>query len=247
MFSFFFNKKTPQHLDFSCLGVDMHSHLIPGIDDGAKTLDDTVEMVRHLQSLGYQKIYTTPHIYNDYYPNEASTIQKGLAEVRERLHTEGVAIEIGAAAEYFMDEHYASLLDQGALLTLPNNHVLLEMSFYGAPPLLDTYIFRTQTKGYKPIIAHPERYLFYENNFKGYEKLKAAGCLFQMNILSLVGYYNPQVQRNAQKLLKAGMIDLLGTDMHHMRHGKALAHSLTQKDLIKILDKHSFLNVSLFL
>jgi protein-tyrosine phosphatase len=108
MFSFF-RKKTPI-LNFSGIGVDMHSHLIPGIDDGAKTVADSLALIQGLQALGFKKIITTPHIYNEHYPNTKDGILRGLAELKTALQEAQIDMTIEASAEYFMDSHFENLI-----------------------------------------------------------------------------------------------------------------------------------------
>lgn len=246
MFTFFSaKKKNIIDATLSVLGVDMHSHVLPGIDDGAKNLEESIERIQNLYDLGFSEIITTPHTYKEFYPNTSAIITERLRYLNSELEKRDIK-PISAASEYFMDEHFETLLNNKDLLTLDGKHVLVEMSFFGAPPKLNQYIFEMQTKGYIPVLAHPERYSFYEGNLKKYEELKDLGCLFQMNLLSYTGYYSPEVQADAKKLVKAGMIDLLGTDMHHARHAKTLEHELkTNSDLKKLLEK-DFRNNQLF-
>ena len=222
-------------MDFSAVGVDIHSHLIPGIDDGAKTPEEALILIKKLQELGFKEIITTPHTYSDYYPNTSAAILNGLENLRSILKENNIDIPLKAASEYFLDDHFESLLNANDILTFDGKHVLVEMSFFAAPPKLFQYLFKIQTKGYKPVLAHPERYSFYEGDLKKFEALKEAGCLFQINALSVSGYYGPLVQRDAQKLIKAGMIDLIGTDMHHERHAEMLKKALHSADMQKLL------------
>ena len=164
MFSFFFKKKIKVDAKFLGIDVDMHSHLIPGIDDGAKTLEDSIGLIRGLQDLGFKKIITTPHIYKEHYPNTKAGILRGLEELKKGLIDANIDIAIEASAEYFMDDHFESLIDKNEILPLngkDGKYVLVEMSFFGMPPKLEDYLFKIQLKGYTPILAHPERYLFY--------------------------------------------------------------------------------------
>jgi protein-tyrosine phosphatase len=237
VFDFFFKKKKKERFDFSALGIDMHSHLIPGIDDGAQTIEDSVSLVKGLVELGYQKIITTPHVYSEHYPNTKETILRGAENLRIALKEAGIHVPVEAAAEYFMDDDYERTLKQNEIIPIRNKYVLVEMSFFGEPPNLDNYLFRTQTKGFQPILAHPERYLFYKGNLESYEALKEKGCLFQVNILSLTGYYGLNVAQTAQKLLKKGWVDFLGTDMHHANHLQLLKEMELNGDVLKLIEK----------
>ncbi|MEQ8703237.1 MAG: CpsB/CapC family capsule biosynthesis tyrosine phosphatase [Phaeodactylibacter sp.] len=243
MFNLF--KKTPPLGNFAFLGTDMHAHLLPGIDDGAKDIEDSLSLITQLQQMGYRHLITTPHIMADLYPNTPSIIRGKLEEVRKAIAAAGIDITIDAAAEYLMDEGFEPLLEEGELLTLPGNRVLVEMSFISAPPKLEQYLFRLQTKGYRPLLAHPERYLFFHDNFKKYHELKERGCEFQLNTLSLTGYYGKPTRENAVALLKAGLIDYLGTDLHHDRHADHLRAALESSSIAKLLTSNTFKNQQL--
>ena len=231
-------RKHPQVSSFSGLQLDLHSHLLPGIDDGAKDLGHSLALIRRLQGMGFTRLFTTPHIMADMYPNTPEIIREKLAEVRAAMQEVGLNIPIDAAAEYLMDEGFGEKIKAGTLLTLPGNRVLVEMSFVSAPPNLMQYIFQLQTKGYKVLLAHPERYLFFREDFKKYQELKDRGVEFQLNLLSLVGYYGKPIQDNATALLKAGMIDYLGTDLHHERHADNLERLLADRKLNRLLGKY---------
>lgn len=240
MFNLF--KKTPPLGNYAFLGTDMHSHLLPGIDDGAKDLDDSLSLITQLRDMGYRHLITTPHIMADLYPNTPGIIREKLEEVRAAVKAAGINITIDAAAEYLMDEGFESLLEQGDLLTLPGKRVLVEMSFISAPPKLEQYLFRLQTKGFRPLLAHPERYLFFRDDFKKYAELRERGCEFQLNLLSLTGYYGKPTRENAVALLKADMIDYLGTDLHHNRHADNLNAALEDQKIAKLLNGRPFKN-----
>ena len=245
MFSIF-KKSSPKLIsDFAHLQVDIHSHLIPGIDDGADSMETSLALIQRLYALGYKKLITTPHIMSDMYPNTRADILEGLEQVRKAVKKAGIPIEIDAAAEYYMDEHFEAIIRSEDMLTLPGNRVLVEMSFVSEPPNLFHYIFKMQTKGYKPILAHPERYIFLKKNFNQYHRLKEYGCEFQLNILSLTGYYGKPTQELALKLLKNRMIDYLGTDLHHERHAARLEQVFQDKNTLYALADHEFANASL--
>ena len=167
----------------------------------------------------------------DVYPNSSNTIKSKLEEVRTELKNQGLDdVNISAAAEYMMDEQFSELLDKGDILTLKDNFILVEMSYFSAPINIYDVLFEIQLKGYKPILAHPERYNFYHNDFESYYKLKKAGCLFQLNFLSLTEQYGRNVRQISQKLLKLDMYDFVGTDTHHSRHLNLLENISTEKN-----------------
>lgn len=215
--------------------VDIHSHLLPGIDDGAKNLDDSISLITTMYSYGIRNFITTPHVLGDVYPNSSEVILEKLEEVKKALLERGYDdISINAAAEYMMDEQFVERLEKGDILTLKDNMILVEMSYFNAPINLYDILFEIQLKGYKPILAHPERYNFYHNNFENYYKLKKAGCLFQLNLLSLTEQYGTSVKKTGEKLIKENLYDFVGTDTHHKNHLRLLEKIGTKKIKSKI-------------
>ena len=230
---FFFKKKEiPLNEFFPQDFVDIHSHLLPGIDDGSKNLDNSIDLIKKMSSYGIKNFITTPHVLGDVYPNSSSTIKSKLKEVREELKKRSISdVSIRAAAEYMMDEQFSILLEKNDILTLKDNYILVEMSFFNAPLNLYDILFEIQLKGYKPILAHPERYNFYHNDFDSFYKLKKAGCLFQLNLLSLTEQYGKHVQKISNQLLKKNLYDFVGTDTHHNNHLELLKKIGTKKNL----------------
>ena len=247
MFSIF-NKKKRARLDLSGLVADMHSHLLPGIDDGSPDTETSLQLISGLQELGYRKFITTPHILWDMYKNDANTIDAAYNELQEAAQEQNnTAVPIKAAAEYFLDEHFDELLQNNVpLLTIHQNWVLVEFSFVTTPLNFKDKLFNMQMKGYQPVLAHPERYLYFMSDRKWYDELKDAGCLFQLNILSLTGYYGKASLQLAQYLIGKRYINLLGTDCHHFRHLNTLrnAHNIMEP-VSSLLDSGQLLNPSL--
>ena len=245
MFSLF-RKSASEDVDYSGLVCDMHSHLIPGIDDGAKDMEDSIRLIRGLADLGYRKLITTPHILADFYPNTPETIGQGLRAVQAELARQNIDVELHAAAEYLMDDHFIHLLQSGnPLLTLKDKLVLVELSFAVPAINLKEIIFEVQLKGYQPVLAHPERYLYFGADKTWYDRLKDAGCLFQLNLLSIKGYYGKGSQELAHYLIKKKYIDLLGTDLHHEKHLANLHSSRIGDAVKKLLDTGLIRNPSL--
>ncbi|MFC5412182.1 tyrosine-protein phosphatase [Larkinella bovis] len=245
MFSFF--KRRPEKTfftDYGFLGVDIHSHLIPGIDDGVPDLETALTCLRSFQELGYKKVVTTPHVLRDYYPNSSDTIRQGLETLRRAVAETDLTIQVEAAAEYLIDDHFVTLLKSKDLLTFGANYVLVELSFANAPLNLEDIIFQIQTNGYKPILAHPERYSYLKDHMERFGKLKDKGCLFQLNLLSLAGQYGGRVQQFARQLLDESLIDFVGSDLHRPRDAEKLTQLLQSKELAG-LASHTFLNSTL--
>lgn len=214
--------------------VDIHSHLIPGIDDGAKTFEDTLRLTKALQSFGTSQCITTPHIIQHLWDNTYKKIKTNEEVTGIALKKNKVSIPFRAAAEYMMDEQFVKLFQSESLLTLKDKYVLVEMSYINPPIQLYNILFDLQVAGYIPVLAHPERYTFYHNNFEEYNKLKRAGCLFQLNLLSVVGYYGDGITKIAEKLLQKGMYSFVGSDVHHDNHIAAFGQKVKLKDLAPI-------------
>jgi len=215
-----FSKK--QYLIDHLEGItDIHNHILPGIDDGAQNIEDSIGLLEKFRDLGIKKFIATPHIMNDYYPNTPETINNSLSLLRKGINdNENLKnTEIRFAAEYMMDQNFLDLLKSEKLLTLKENLVLVEMSYFQAPINLNEILFKLQTNGYKPVLAHPERYAFYHSkDLSKYEELKNRGCLFQLNTLSLTPHYGSNMQKTAYELLENGMIDFIGSDTHRIQH-----------------------------
>lgn len=229
--------------NFSFLGTDMHSHFVPGIDDGAQTVEDSIALIQRMQQMGYSQIVTTPHIKVDHYPNTPFTINTALDELKQEMAARGINMPIRAAAEYYLDDYFVQLLNSDEpLLTVWGNEVLVEISFMFEPLQLSEVLFSLQAKGYTPIMAHPERYLYYHQDFDKYEELKNRGCYLQLNINSLTGYYGKPVKQVAEKLLDLGWYDYCGSDMHHIKHADVLQSIADREEMIAKLQSKPFRN-----
>ncbi len=229
--------------DFSLLKTDMHSHLLPGIDDGSPDMETSLQLIRGMAALGFTKLITTPHIMWDMYKNTRQIIENKLEQLRAAVKEEGLAVEIEAAAEYFLDDHVSGLLKNNEpLLTISRRMVLCEFSLAQPPLSLKDILFEMQMQGYQPVIAHPERYIYLERNKEFYEDLKDIGCLFQLNLLSLSNYYGKSVHELSGYLIKKGYYELAGTDLHHVRHLDALQNGDLNNALKKLFDSGRILN-----
>lgn len=212
-----FKKKKVVSAPFA-LHTDVHSHLLPALDDGVQTFEQAEEMVRYFQRLGYTKIITTPHVISDTYRNTSAAIQEKREALQQHLQRKGISITLEAAAEYYLDEQLMEKLEKEQLLTFGSGYLLFETNFLAEPLNLRTFIFLATTKGYKPVLAHPERYLYLQQNFERMEDLLNRGVLFQVNISSITGYYSHAAKLTAQKLIDRGWVHFLGSDGHHLQH-----------------------------
>lgn len=232
-------------LDLGLLHTDIHSHLIPGIDDGSKSMEESIHLIREMVGLGYKKLITTPHIMNDYYKNNPEIILGGLDKIRNQLVIENIDIEIEAASEYMLDDGFEAKLKSGKLLTFGDNYVLVEMSYIAEFPNLSAILFELQMEGYKVVLAHPERYNYWHNSFDKYQELTDRNVYLQMNINSLTGWYSESSKQIAEKLLAENMISFLGSDLHNENYLNELKNSRLQPILESALRNSKILNSSL--
>jgi protein-tyrosine phosphatase len=228
--------------DFSLLGTDIHSHLIPGIDDGSPSMEESLQLIKGMVALGYDKLITTPHVMSDYYKNTTEGILSGLANLKKCADAEQLNAEIQAAAEYYMDYEFIGKLAKHDLLTFGSNYLLVECSFIEPLRNLEEVIFEIQVNGYRPVLAHPERYQFWHNNLKYLHQLKDRDVLFQLNILSLTGLYSREVELVANYLVDNKMFEFIGTDLHHTKHLEFLQQLKFNESLDNKLKKLKVLN-----
>lgn len=244
--SLFSPKKKVRIESLESIAVDMHSHLLPGIDDGVKTIEDALIIVRKMKALGYKKIITTPHIMSGGYDNSANNILPLRDLLIEAVNKEGIEIKIEAAAEYYLDGHFEKLIKEENLLTFGDNHVLFELSYMHRPRGMEDIIFNLNSANYKPILAHPERYPFLADaKLEKLRSVKDIGVYFQLNLFSLVGAYGKQSQDIAYKLIDAEMVDFIGSDIHNSFQIPLLEMCLENEYLEKLISSSNLLNSKL--
>lgn len=216
--------------------TDIHCHILPGIDDGAKNIDVSLAMLNLYKELGFISIIGTPHMMEDYYNLDSEKIKNALNLLQNNDSYSSVGLKVKSAAEHLMDQQFSRMSHEKTLLPLAGNKVLIETGFISEPMQFKEMLFEMMNEGYNPILAHPERYL-YIKSLKKYVSIKERGCSFQLNILSLSGNYGSNVQKNAEQLLLNGMIDYVATDAHHERHLKQLKELKINKKFIPSLEK----------
>jgi len=213
----------------------MHSHLIPGIDDGVKTPQEAFDVIEQLMELGYRKLITTPHIMKDYFGNTAESVRTSYENFLPLLRERQYDLSFECAAEYYLDDElFASAARKEPLLTFGDKYFLFETNVISEPLHLKEFIFSITLQGYKPILAHPERYQYM--TLEKAEDLRNRGVLLQLNLLSLIGHYGPPIQRLAEKLINKGQVDLLGTDCHNLDHSRLLQDVFRSRAYRKALD-----------
>jgi len=240
MFSFF--RKKEKEVCAPQLKVDLHSHLIPGIDDGSQSMEESLKLLRGMVSLGYQKVITTPHIMSDAYRNTPEIIREGAANLRSSAADAGIEIEIDAAAEYYLDDGFYTLLQKGELMTVQGKYLLFETSYISKPLQTEEMIFEMTSAGYTPVMAHPERYRYIKEPLKEYRRFKELGVRFQVNINSFGGHYGKGAQILADFLSREGMIDYLGSDIHHQKHVEGIRKVFLSAAYSRIYRENTILN-----
>lgn len=240
---FFFNRsRKASYRDFSAIAVDMHSHLIPGVDDGAKDVADSVHLISGLKDLGFSDLITTPHTLQDIHPNTQETLTAGFSLLTGKLP---IGINLRVSSEYYLDEQFGEQRKNNALLPLPGNRLLVEFSQISRPHDLEQQIFEISLQGYQIILAHPERYLFFHKQFDYFTRLKEMGVELQVNALSLTEHYGKHIKVIAEKLIEKDMIDFMGTDLHHVKHLEALKQVPLSKHFTRLVDSGLLKNQSL--
>lgn len=233
MLSFF---KPASKKDLPPITIDIHSHLLPGIDDGVKTFEESWQIIQRFEDLGYRKLITTPHVMNDFYRNTTLGIQNKRDELIAFMNGKNSSIQIEAAAEYYLDESLIQSVDnQEKLLTFGQQYLLFETNFLTEPYQLKDFIFKATTQRYKPVFAHPERYEYLNKNFDKLEDLRNRGVLFQLNILSLVGFYSSPIQKMAEHMIDKGWIDFIGSDCHNEQYSNLIEKAQRTKYFKKAL------------
>lgn len=240
-----FRKKKSESVDLSEIKTDIHSHLIPGIDDGSHSIEESIAIIKELKELKLEKIITTPHI-NYYYPNNTTElILSGLKKLIKALVEANISIDIEAAAEYMIDDGFEERFLKKDLLTFGDKYLLVELSSHFPPLNLIPLLFKMQIEGYKIILAHPERYTYWHESFNMLEDLKNRGIFFQINLISLTGAYSHQIKKMTEKLIDNNMVDFVGTDLHHLTHIELIKESLNEKHFVRLTNKTQLLNKTL--
>lgn len=234
----------PINLDL--IKVDMHAHLLPGIDDGSTSMENSMELISGLKDLGYQKVMATPHVMYDFYKNPTDKILSGLDEVRNSLAANNIDIEIEASAEYYFDEELKERLSKKDILGFgKENYLLFEFSYFNEHQGVKEVLTEMFEKGYTPLLAHPERYPYFVEELHKYNELKEMGLKFQLNLLSLTGHYGESAIHGANYLIDNGFIDFIGTDTHRMSHIEGLKKALKTERLHDLINSGNILNHSL--
>ena len=244
-FHLFKKNDTPRPI-FAPLGTDMHCHLIPAVDDGSKCTQESIECLQTLKAVGYNKVIITPHFQHPRFPNDEDDIIQRYEQLCHAADDAGIEIEMGGiAGEYRIDSGFKPRMENPRFLKVAGKYVLVEFSLHQQMPGCDEMIFDMQMNGYEIILAHPERYPYLNIDGSRIEQLLNQGVLFQVNILSLGGFYGDEAQHRAFAMIDRGWISFLGTDTHNTLYCQALRDITHMRKVEKLLEKHEFMNKTL--
>lgn len=236
LFNFFKRKEKPepQKLFYT---TDIHSHVLPGIDDGSPNTDVSIALLEAMKSWGIDSIVATPHIAEDSFENTPQSIKKAYDKLSVRMLDMAMDMNVKFSAEYRIDNRFRKMFEDDELIIMPNNYLLIENSFVQPPIDLKNIIYELQLRDLKPILAHPERYGYYQRKKEIYEELFESGCEFQINLLSLAGYYGDREKETALWLANKGYISFVGSDLHHFGHVEVINKFLRSKEYPSIAER----------
>ena len=213
--------------------TDIHSHILFNIDDGSKSIEESIELLKKLKEIGFNNVILTPHyIEGSEYSNNNQVKNKRLKELKKELSNQKIDINVYLGNEIFINNNIYELIKNGEIKTINNTrYILVELPFHNQIMNLEDIIYELKIKGLIPIIAHPERYTYFQKNYKEIDKLKEEGFLFQGNYSSILGYYGKDAQKLFKYMLKKQYIDYLGTDIHRINQTYVV-------DNFKKIEKH---------
>lgn len=234
MFKFFRKSNKDVKLPYH---TDVHCHILPGVDHGAKNIQDAVGLLKADMEMGISRVILTPHVTSETFENTPETLNAAFAKFKEAVEEAGLDVELHLSAEYRIDDYWQKEYAAGHVIPMPGNYVLLENSFVQELIGSEQMMFELKCKGYFPILAHPERYPYFIHDRERYEKMHNSNVKFQINLLSLAGYYGHSVQETAKWLVKQGLVDMLGSDIHHIEHAEIIKDYLRSRDWRKVAEK----------
>ena len=214
--------------------TDVHCHILPGVDHGSQSVEQSLEMLRAQAEMGIDSVILTSHVTAVTFENTRESLMDAFLKLKDAVTDDGLDMKLYLSAEYRMDEYFDKEYAADHLIPMPGNHILLENSFQQELMNLNELLFDLQVKGYRTILAHPERYSYYSRRRKRYEELHNAGARFQINILSFTGYFGEEARESALWFAKNGMIDYLGSDMHNLKHAHIIMDYLNSKEWKKL-------------
>lgn len=227
LFDFFFKPSSLQKLPAI---TDIHCHVVPGVDDGSPTAEKSVTLLSHMHDWGIERVFASPHSTQDKFENTPESLAEPFATLKSAVADAGLNIEMKLHMEYRIDNFFINQFERDNLICLPGNYLLIENAFSNEPWGMEHLLYNIRNKGYTPIIAHPERYQYYSQiHCNRYDELHEFGIYFQINLLSLAGYYGKLERETALLLLQKGYVQFIGTDIHRMAHVASIEHYLKSR------------------
>ncbi len=235
MFNLFKKNKESAKLFYH---TDVHSHVLPGVDHGSQDLGMSLQMLRAEIDMGITHVMCTSHVTAETFENTPESLTAAYEVLKKAVKEEGLTIEIYLSAEYRIDEYWTREYEAGHLLPMPGKRILLENSFRQELIGIDQMLFDLQVKGYRPILAHPERYPYYYERKERYKSLHSASVKFQVNLLSLEGFFGRHARETALWLIQNNLCDMFGSDMHDMDYANAIKSYIGSREWRKLCDKY---------
>lgn len=230
-FNIFHKSKPIQKLPFV---TDIHCHVIPGVDDGSPNLETSIDLLSHMADWGLTRIFASPHSTQDTFENTPETIAQPSSELRAAIQQQNLPIEMNVHMEYRLDRFFMKQFEDGNLIALPGNYLLVENAFNTETWGFESLLHRIRSTGYTPILAHPERYRYYSGSHKyRYAELHDYGLYFQVNLLSLAGHYGSLERDMALYMLERGLVQFVGTDLHRASHVVSIENYLKSSKFLK--------------
>lgn len=226
--------------------IDMHNHILYGIDDGCKTIEESIETIKNMKKIGFNTIVLTPHYIEDssFKANNNLKLQR-LEILKEELLKNNIDVNLFLGNEIFINESINELIINKEIRSINNTrYILIELPFNNQILNLDDYLYELKLKGYKIIIAHPERYTYFKDNYEEARKLYNSGVLFQVNYGSIIGQYGSSSLKLVKKLLKDDMVDFISTDIHKPSSSLFDKFDDIKHKIIKIIGEDKFKDIS---
>lgn len=227
--------------------TDIHSHICPGIDDGSPSPAISVILVQEMSRLGFSRMVVTPHVTDETFPNTRERILHSFGILRQAVADAGLDMQLSCSAEYRIDDLLYKALQEHTILPMPGNYILIENSWFQEPFAIESLMFDLRSDhGLMPIMAHPERYGYYQHHRERLEALHSMGAAMQINLLSLAGHYGKGAQRTAEWLLQHDMVSFVGSDIHRPDHVEEIHKYICSRQYKKLERKaHLILNDTL--
>lgn len=224
LFNFFTRSKQIQKLP---VFTDIHNHLVPGVDDGSPDVETSMELLSHLHDWGITRIFASPHSTQDTFENTPQSLEEPARKFADAISRSDLGVEFNMHMEYRLDQFFMRQFESDNLVSMPGKFLLVENAFSNEPWGLEALLHNLRSKGFTPVLAHPERYKYYSISHRyRYDELHEYGLYFQVNLLSLAGHYGKLERETALYMLKHGLVQFIGTDLHRISHVRSIEEYL---------------------